>query len=643
MSVQPVPSAGRSLERLFTPGIRLGWTFRDRRSLTAPYPEPQPDPELLREQMAERAAVAQARYARARRWVIKPSLAFGLLLLLLAGYAEGRNNAADAATTLAAAVIVAGSGLGYTIRCWWRRGRTAAARPKQEYRKALEAWQQRAADHQQAELARLGQVPEWASASPPALRTDVFGGSLQGWQALLITHGTSILVGQPLLVMDLSGQLASSELTAAAQAVAVPAAQYVLPADLGRCGLLSCLSPAQFADALTEAIHAGAPGARADRAVDVRVLEQLSAALDGWITPARLAAAAQSALGHPVPPGLISAQEEMLIGGDLFPAAYRQQIGPNLVRLDAFLADLARYAGHAPAAPPPAPTYYTCLALDGGARSARAEMLAALAIQWLTVQVSASHASAPAVIIAGADEITRPHLERLSDACEQRGVPLTVMFRHLREDTLHMLGGGTAAFMRLGNHAEAEQAATYIGRQHKFVLSQLTATLGGNQTQTRSDTQGYGDSATSSRSWQEFHLGRGNRSRGTTASRNWSTAQSWADGTSWSDAAATQRVYEYAVEPTVLQNLPDCALLLARRGSAGPQLRAVECDPAIATLPGVVGRTLPPVPRTSAIQPLPAAQPGWPAAPGGQYRPTAYLPPTPLSEDPRRPPGRHRA
>ena len=90
MSVQPVPSAGRSLERLFTPGIRLGWTFRDRRSLTAPYPEPQPDPELLREQMAERAAVAQARYARARRWVIKPSLAFGLLLLLLAGYAEGR-------------------------------------------------------------------------------------------------------------------------------------------------------------------------------------------------------------------------------------------------------------------------------------------------------------------------------------------------------------------------------------------------------------------------------------------------------------------------------------------------------------------------------------------------------------------------
>jgi len=642
MSVQPAWSAGPTLERLFTPGIRLGWTFRDRRGLTSPYPEPQPDLELVREQMTERAAVAQSRYATARRWVIKPSLALGLLLLLLAGYAEGRHHTTHAATTLAAAMIVAGSGLGYTVRCWWRQARTAAARPEKSYRQALEAWQERAADHQEAELARVGNVPEWASASPPALRTDVFGGSLRGWQALLITHGTSILAGQPLLVMDLSGQLASSELTAAAQAAAVPAAQYLLPADLDRCGLLSCLSPAQFADALIESIHAGAPGgARADRAVDVRVLEQLAAALGGWITPARLAAAAQAALGHPVPAGLLNAREEMLIGGDLFPAAYRQQIAPNLVRLDAFLADLARYAGPAQAAPPRVPAYYTCLALDAGARSARAEMLAALAIQWLTVQVSASRASAPAVIIAGADEITRPHLERLSDACERRRVPLTVMFRHLREDTLHLLGGGTAAFMRLGNHAEAEQAASYLGRQHKFVLSQLTATLGGNQSYTRSDTKGYGDGNTSSRSWQEFHLGPGSRSRGTSTSRNWSTGQSWADGTSWSDATATQRVYEYAVEPAVLQNLPDHALLLAIRGRESPQLQAAECDPVIATLPGVSARRRALVPQPGAAQ-LPQDVPaGWSASPVRQSKPP-YLPRTPPSEAPRRPPGRHR-
>jgi hypothetical protein len=443
--------------------------------------------------------------------------------------------------------------------------------------------------------------------------------------------------------MDLSGQLASRELTGAAQAAAIPAAQYMLPADLGRCGLLSCLSPSQFADAFAEAVHAGTPaGARADRAVDVRVLEQLAAVLGGWITPARLAAAAQAALGHPAPPGLLSGQEEALIGGDLFPRDYRQQITPNLIRLDAFLVDLARYAGHAPPVQPDAPSYYTCLALDAGGRSARAEMLTALAIGWLTVQVSASDARAPAVIVAGADEITRPHLERLVGACERRGVPLTIMFRHLREDALQLLGGGTPAFMRLGNHAEAEQAASYIGRQHKFVLSQFTATVGGSQTFTSSDTDGYSDGTSSSRSWQEFHLGFGSRTRGTSASRSWSTGSSSADGTSWSDATATQRVYEYAVEPAVLQNLPDHALLLATPGPAGPQLQPVECAPSIAALPGVspqwpVQRPVPT--RGDDAQLPPAKPPAWPASSGWQPKAARSLP----LPGPRRPPGRHRA
>jgi hypothetical protein len=350
-------------------------------------------------------------------------------------------------------------------------------------------------------------VGEHRHAEPPGLRTDVFGGSWWGWQALLTTHGTSILATQPLLVMDLSGQLVSGELTATVRNAMGQVAQYVLPQDLDRCGLLARLSGPQFADALTEAIHAGTPGgARADRAIDVRILSQLIAALDGDISPVRLAAATQAALGHPADPGLLTAQEEALIAGELFRPEYRQQIGPNLVRLDAFLTDLARYAGH-DATEPVVPTYYTCLALDSSSRSAGGELLTALAVQWLTVQVSGSTASAPAVIIAGADELTRPHLERLADVCERRRVPLTLMFRHLREDALAVLGGGTAAFMRLGHHGEAEQAASYIGRQHTFVLSQLTATLGGNETHTRTDTEGHSvaESRTfgSSQGWTE--------------------------------------------------------------------------------------------------------------------------------------------
>jgi hypothetical protein len=588
MSVQPV----LVLDRLFTPGARLGWVFRDPRRLAAPFSEAEPDPESIREQVAARAVAAQTRYDRARRWLIKPSLAVGLILFVLAGYGQGRHHTTAAALLLAAAIAAAGGGPGYTARSWWRRRQATTAQPELEYHRAQDAWQRRAAAHLQAELARLGPVPVWSSAEPPTRRTDIFGGSLQSWQGLLTVHGASLLTAQPLLVVDLSGQLTSNQLTAAAQAARVPGAWYALPADLDRCGLLARLSPAQFADALTEAVHAGTPdGARTDRAVDVRILEQLTAALDGYISPARLAAVVQSALGHPVRPGLLSPGEQALAGGGLFPAGYLQQIIPNLIRLDAFLCDLARYTGYAPVlSPPPAPACYTCLALDPAARSARGEMLTALAVQWLTVQVSTSSAHAPAVIIAGADEITRPHLERLADACERRGVPLTFMFRHLREDSLAMLGGGTAAFMRLGHHAEAEQAANYLGRHHKFVLSQFTATLGGNESLTRSDTYSHGDSGSSAVSWQELHLGPGTRSGGTSRSRNWSTGTSRTDGTSWSDGETVQRVYEYAVEPSVLQNLPDYAVLLAARGPARQELRAVECDPSISTLPGIATR-----------------------------------------------------
>jgi hypothetical protein len=627
MSIQHIPPApappGREPQAmLFTPGARLGWIFRDRRTLLAPYPEPEPDLEQLRERAAAATAVAQARYARARRWVGKPSLIAAIVLVLLAGCAKAVNSGADTGRTLLTVLILCAPGLAWTMACRYRRDQAARAQPDHEYREARQGWQQRADQHQQAQLAGLGQVDEWGSAEPPGLRTDVFGGSWWGWQALLTTHGTSILAAGPLLVLDLSGQLVSGELTVAAERYAERnTAQYVLPHDLDRCGLLTRLSEQEFADALAEAIHAGTPGgARADRAVDVRILGQLTAALGGDIAPARLAAATQAALGHPVRPGLLTAYEQALIAGDLFPPDYQHQIGPNLVRLDAFLTDLARYAGQ-PAVDPTVPAYYTCLALDSSARSARGELLTALAVQWLTVQVSGSTASAPAVIIAGADEVTRPHLERLAQACERRRVPLTVLFRHLREDALSVLGGGgTAAFMRLGHHAEAEQAASYIGRQHKFVLSQLTATLGGNETHTRTDTEGYGVTDMrgfgSAQGWAEDPLGGGtrngslNRSRGLTTSRNWSIARSWATGTSWSDAAAAQRVYEFAVEPSALQHLPDHALLLTVPGRGGPDLRAVECDPAIVTLPGVSTRPLAQVrvpAQLGAPRPAPAA------------------------------------
>jgi hypothetical protein len=622
MSTQPAPVTDPPDRRasLFTPGPRLGWEFRDRRQLGAPFPQPRPDLEAMRAAAAQRAEAAEKAYRKIRKFLGIPSTLLFVVLLLANGCAANVSGSGPPVVGDLIALIICGPGMTLTF-LRWRKARQAAAaagRVAEDHQRAVASWQQREEAWQRAELSRLDGVDEWGSAQLPGgtLRTDVFGGSLRGWQALLTTHGTSLLASQPVLTVDLTGEVICQELTDTARAAGVPASAWLLPTQLGASGVLAGLSAAQFADALAEAVHAGgaAGAARAERAVDTRVLEQLHGALGGDVTPVRLAAAVRAALGHAdrpaaLSPPVLSPQEQALISAELFPAEYRRQIEPNLVRIEAFLTALAQHTeppGQPPATPEP-PAYYSCLALDPAARSARAEVLAALAVQWLTVQVTSSNDPAPAVIIVGADEISRPHLERLAGACERRGVPLTLLFRHLRDTGLGMLGGGAAAFMRLGHHAEAEQAAAYIGRQHRFVLSNVTATLGGSDTHTLTETEGQTVTDTihagGQAGWKSrLHPGgRGNAghpesrgpSRSRSVSRNWSTARSWAESTNWSNAAASQRVYEYAVEPAVLQNLPDQALLLVTRGSGGPVLTSVECDPAIVTLPRVSSAPLP--------------------------------------------------
>jgi hypothetical protein len=349
------------------------------------------------------------------------------------------------------------------------------------------------------------------------------------------------------------------------------------------------------------------------------------------VTPRRLAAAVRAVFGYPIPDGLLTAGEYELIAGDLFPAGYREQVSANLVRLDAVLSELAAYGGDGW---PAKHARYTCLAIDSAARSASEEVLSSLVVQWLTMQVTTSSGYAPAVIIAGADEIARPHLERLADACERRGVPLTLMFRHLRDDAAAILGSGTAAFMRLANHAEAEQAAAYIGRRHTFVVSSFTATRGGNQTSTQGGSDGYGlndslsDARTRGRQGGGMFGGgttSGGRTRttGTGTSQNWSANWSQAGGTSWSDASTRQRVYEWAVEPALLQNLPAYALLLADRTGQALRLRAVEFDPAIINLPDASTGPLPPPGSLHyGVPPIPInpEQAGPAIAPPGQYQ-----------------------
>lgn len=65
------------------------------------------------------------------------------------------------------------------------------------------------------------------------------------------------------------------------------------------------------------------------------------------------------------------------------------------------------------------------------------------------------------------------HLEGLANASELREIPLTLLFRHLRDDATAMIGGAAATALTCpGNHQEAE----YLGRHHTYQMSSFTAT-----------------------------------------------------------------------------------------------------------------------------------------------------------------------
>jgi hypothetical protein len=601
MTMQPAGSQGEitgTEQLLFTPGPRLGWVFRARRDLITPYTEPEPDPQAINDAVGTRRVRAQRAWMFAVMWVARPCLPLALVLYVAGVLVRDANHHAHTGGLTVVTVSLAVVGVGWPAWCYVRMMMAADANPQRLHETAWHAWRQRQYAHEQAELERLANVSEWSPAIGSASRTDIYGGTLGGWQALLAVHGASLLAEQPLLIADLSGQIASRELTDLVRRHNVQSATWMLPAQLGASGILAGLTSQQFANALAEAIHAGGPDAatsRADRAVDVRVLEQLTRALSGDVTPVRLAAAVQVALGQQPPEGVLSYAEADTIDGALFQGEYRTHAAPSLVRLDAFLADLARASGE-PARQAPRSTWYTCLILEPGAPSASTELLAALVIQWLTARVNT--VPSPAIVIAGADDLSRAHLEALTAACERRGVPLTLLFRHLRDDASALIGGAAATgFMRLGNHNEAEQAATFIGRHHKFVVSGWTVTHGGEQSFSRASGHSRGTSQSRGRSsnhgWSEDGLFRTSASGGHTRSRDygrneeWSESDTESDGTNWSDATNTERVYEFAVEPTVLQNLPGNALLLPARGTQ--DVLAVECDPRIITLPGASG------------------------------------------------------
>jgi hypothetical protein len=238
-------------------------------------------------------------------------------------------------------------------------------------------------------------------------------------------------------------------------------------------------------------------------------------------------------------------------------------------------------------------------------------------------------------------------------------------------------GNAAVAFMRLGNAEDAKAASEQLGTEHRFVLSQLTDTIGLSVTDTTGSTYTSTTGSVSSlaTSWSATEgtarsTGRGRTeaggllpwrgtlsrstqasdSRGTSESESvsagiststaWGMTTSKATGDSESLARALQRSREFLVEQHELQQLPASAMIITYAGPAGRQVVMADANPGIGSLSAATLVTL------EEFRGLPVAVAGTAASAGavppGTAASAGAVPASrPAAED--RPPGSWRA
>lgn len=627
------PQAKQPHSALLAPGDRLGWVFRDRNQFRQEFSEPTPDPPEKPLVLMDKVAKARARLLERMR----TASAVGAIVAVVASCYIGDSGSLSSILALLATSALLGALGGTSIVVGWylsmKRKVEAANKERQRwYDEARATWAERRDAFVREDRMRVEKLPEWGAVSPGphGRRVDIVGGNLWGWEALLTVFGGSLLSTHgPIALVDLSGEAVSRELLRVADANGVTIDMLLMPDELGESDLLVGLSARELVDALIESFYSDdKPADRVGRALDDRILTSVCAALGEDLSMSRISAALRVLMNEPGETPVLTTEERRMVAEELFGDEYRRQAHQNLVRLESFIHPLGALGTRRQAR---AAAILTCLALRTDGRNVRNELLTDLIVQWLIRRIVRGATELGSLIIAGADDIPARHLERLSDLCERREVRLVLMFRHLRGQATQAIGGGAVGFMRLGNHEEARQAAEFIGRDHHFVLSQLTRTLSGNETHTTADTDGGGttdgksETTTKTRTlgtttragplgwWFTASSRTSDRSRtkswSRSETRNWSVTRNWsrtrslAEGTSWSDAAVEQRVYEYTVEPRELQNLPDYAMLLVRRDTDDTEVVSVDCNPDIVTLPRVSMDPLPDMPMPQGARP----------------------------------------
>jgi hypothetical protein len=475
-------------------------------------------------------------------------------------------------------------------------------------------------------------------------RVDVVGGTLSGWSALLtMVAAERLATGGEVSVIDLSGGAVAADLVElSAAAGGIDPAVWVLPRDLSRLDLASTLSRPELADvlALSASVAEERSSAR-ELAVDSAILDRVIGALEdgagsaggahGAVSLGRVAAAlrALAQVGDvraDVAAGLLTEREAASVAALYGQGATDRVVLERALGIEAQLRKLAE-AGSEPAGRPR--SRLRVVAIDKRVGPLSAKLLGSFVVTALTHRAGRVPASGGptswrhTLIVLGAERLRDDVLDRLTDACESARTGLVLAYRSVPPPVRQRIGRGNAAvaFMRLGNAEEAKAASEQIGTEHRFVVSQLTDTVGTSVTDTLggSYTSTVGDSVSAAASTGDsvstsdgtgysrapgagvtpFGGGRSRStqagaSRGTSESVSltagiststaWGESTSRATGDSESLARSLQRSRELVVEPSELQRLPVTAMIVSYAAPGGRRVLLADANPAIGAL-----------------------------------------------------------
>jgi hypothetical protein len=668
------PQAARARGRIRPDVVYLGWQHVDAGPDPRLPPSP-PEPEL--DDVSPDWLAAQRRVHRRLAWPARltataaVAIAAAAAFVWCAGYSAG--GIAPLATFLAAGAAIVG---GWRV---WSGERELAAQVRDEelrvarfravQRSEYAGRQQEYAAqyrHWRDQAASARHQAHWYPVTVPTAthRIDIAGGTLAGWSALLtMLAAPRLAVGGEVTVVDLTEGGVAADLLAVARQSGIDPLVWVLPGDLPRLELGTQLSTDLLADALARTIsaadgpvHSGsAAAAAADLVRDAALLRRILHALadapgpptiasPAAVSPAAVSPAAKPSPAPPVAPLIAALRALGQIGG---PADHLRSTALTPAQLAALSSLAGRSAEHlvverawamesrlqvlAPLATDLASTPPSRLKVAWLDRRAAATGNGVIAA-YLAVALTALLRQAPpgprwqqTLCLLGAERLPGDVLDRLCDAAEIAGAGLVLAYRTIPVHVRERLGRGDAAvgFMRLGNAEDARLAAEQIGTEHRFVVSQLTDTVGASVTDTigvsytssvsNSESVTESDSVTATRGRSR---GRGRSSHGTlapfadftgSASRDVSTSTAVSDsgsitagvssGTSWgwntsralgaSDSLArtAQRSRESLVEQHELQQLPQSAVLLSYPAAGNRRVVLADANPAIMTLP----------------------------------------------------------